>query len=212
MNDLNYLRSRIDAEISLQQEKKERLQQERLDAFEQRRNRYRDLYLPVMNRLKAVWHPRLQLLESKFEALAHRFGETVGTTSVTAPAQDAPHSGEMNLVCESPLAKVRLRLSFYHDADIRNVVAEYLLEIVPVFVKFERQSRLETKIESFSEEAVVDWLDNRIVQFFRTYLAIHENSAYLADLVEDSIAKVRFQKCERCEKERREHLLLQRGV
>ena len=39
------------------------------------------------------------------------------------------------------------------------------------------------------------WIDDRIVSFVRTYLALHENEHYLKDhMVEDPVAGVRFPK------------------
>ncbi|MBI2808892.1 MAG: hypothetical protein HYX68_28250 [Planctomycetes bacterium] len=195
MNDLNDLLARIETEASLQQERQHRLQQERLLAFERRKCRFQDLYLPAMNRLKAIWFPRLELLKDKFQALAQRFGETVTSEAVSSPSPEEQHTGAMQLACDSPLARIRLTFSFFHDVDIRNLVVDYKLDIIPVFLRFDGESRLELALETFDDETLVEWLDNLIVNFFRTYLAMHENSTYLADqIVEDPIAKVRFPK------------------
>jgi len=48
-------------------------------------------------------------------------------------------------------------------------------------------------IEAIEVFRIGAWLDERIVDFVRTYLAVHENEFYLkAHMVEDPVAHVRF--------------------
>ena len=50
-------------------------------------------------------------------------------------------------------------------------------------------------LEDLSRSKLGEWLDERILDFVRTYLALHENHYYLQDhLVEDPVAKVMFPK------------------
>jgi YHS domain-containing protein len=193
VNNIKNLLDRINAESSLQEERKARLQQECVNAFEARRRRYRELFLPAVKRLKTIWLPRLQLLAEKFQALAEKFGESVTVTPEFGPSQDVEHSGQVVFACDSPLAKIQVKFGFFHDFEVRVLNIEYDLKIIPVFLKFEPNSCLEQEIESFDEDAAAQWLDDRIVDFVRTYLAIHEHSTYVAEqLVEDPIAQTRF--------------------
>jgi YHS domain-containing protein len=195
VNNLMNLLDRINAETVRQEERKTRLQQECMAAFESRRRRYRELFQPAVKRLKTIWLPRLQLLGEKFRALAEKFGETVTVSPEIESGQDVEHSGSVVFTCDSPPAKIQVKFGFFHDFEVRNLTIEYELKIIPVFLKFEPHSRLEQKVESFDDDEVVQWLDDRIVDFVRTYLAIHEHSTYVADqLVEDPIAQMRFPK------------------
>jgi YHS domain-containing protein len=197
MNELQDLLDRIDAETSVQQERHRRLQQERVDAFEQRTRRYQELFLPAFDRLQKVWAPRLQLLAEKSRCISGNFGESVEVISEIRPSQEEPHSGETSFAFRSPLARIRVSFGFYHDVNVENIVLENELEIIPVFVKFDAKSRLEQPVATFDEAAAAEWLDDRIIAFVRTYVAMHENSTYVADqMVEDPVAQVRFPKYE----------------
>jgi YHS domain-containing protein len=195
VNDLKNLLDRIDAEASIQEERTKRRQQERVAAFETRQRRYRELLQPTVSRLKKLWLPRLQLFAEKFQSLATKFGESVKTSPDIRVGHDLEHTGQVAFVCESAPAQIQLKFGLSHDFEVRDLVMEYDLTIIPVFLKFEPHARLEQKIESFDDDKAAQWLDDRIVDFIRTYLAIHENVTYVADrMVEDPIAQIRFPK------------------
>jgi YHS domain-containing protein len=81
------------------------------------------------------------------------------------------------------------------DDDVRQVFFRYDLDVIPVLMKFDSHSELAFPLEKVDREALANWIDDRIISFVRTYLAVHQNNYYLKDhLVEDPIAKVRFPK------------------
>jgi hypothetical protein len=50
-------------------------------------------------------------------------------------------------------------------------------------------------LDAIDKVALGKWFDDRIVDFVKTYLSLHENQYYLkGHLVEDPIAKVQFPK------------------
>jgi YHS domain-containing protein len=88
-----------------------------------------------------------------------------------------------------------MRLSVAADEQVRQLILSYDLEILPVLMQFERHEQLSQPIDSVDEQAVARWIDDRLVQFTKTYLSLHENQYYLKDhLVEDPVAGVRFPK------------------
>lgn len=180
MGDVSKLKTRIDAEFSeldgkikraqseAQQQHHER--QDRLQAFEQR-----------LDTLSDVWKPRL-------EALVERFGDRAKVT---------PHvmsSGrEASFEFQSDLARIRLRFSATTDHDVRTLILNYDLEIVPVLMQFNAHQQAEWPLDAVDERAIGDWLDDRIIEFVQTYLSLHENEYYLKEhMVVDPIAGVRF--------------------
>jgi YHS domain-containing protein len=71
----------------------------------------------------------------------------------------------------------------------------YDLKIVTVLMRFKPHDEVEFPIDKVDEEAVAKWIDDRIVDFVKTYFAMGENEIYLKDsMVEDPIAHVRFPK------------------
>ena len=54
-------------------------------------------------------------------------------------------------------------------------------------------SRERRHLDAIDNAELAQWLDDRILDFVHTYLALHENEYYLKEkMVEDPIAKVRF--------------------
>jgi YHS domain-containing protein len=72
------------------------------------------------------------------------------------------------------------------------------LEILPILMQFKNTDHLEMPLDNIDENAIASWIDDRILDFVKTYLALHEDQHYLTYLkeytVEDPIANVRFPK------------------
>jgi YHS domain-containing protein len=102
---------------------------------------------------------------------------------------------EATLDFQSNLARIRLRLSASTDQDVRKLVLDYNLEILPILMKFDSHAQAEWPLDAIDRQAIANWVDDRIVDFVKTYLSLHENEYYLKDhMVEDPIAGVRFPK------------------
>jgi YHS domain-containing protein len=72
-------------------------------------------------------------------------------------------------------------------------------EILPVWVRYDKQSVLEFPLDGVQDDAVVQWFDERIVTFVKVYLALVRQDAALQEhlkdqLVEDPVTKIRFPK------------------
>ncbi|HZN99469.1 MAG TPA: hypothetical protein VFB61_17225 [Gemmatimonadales bacterium] len=180
MPDVATLRNRIDAEFSALDDKIKRAQSEQLQEYQERQERLA-VFERELESLPEVWKPRL-------EALTERFRDRVKAT---------PHltssSREVTLEFQSELARIRLRLSASTDQQVRNLILNYDLEILPVLMQFDSHQQADWPLEAIDRQAVGDWVDDRIVDFVKTYLSLHENEYYLREhMVEDPIAGVRF--------------------
>jgi YHS domain-containing protein len=182
MPDVANLISRIDAEFAALDNKIKRARAERLQEYRERQDRLA-AFERHMEDLPAVWRPRL-------EVLIQRFGDRVKVT----PRLSAT-SHEVSLQFQSELARIRLRMSAATDHDFRKLVLNYDLEIHPILMQFDSHRQAEWPIEAIDRQALGDWIDDRIIDFVRTYLSLHENEYYLKeDMVEDPVAGVRFPK------------------
>jgi YHS domain-containing protein len=104
-----------------------------------------------------------------------------------------PSTREATFNFQSRLARVRLKFSAATDRDVRKVILSYDLEIIPILMRFEPHTEVEFPLHAVDQEAVARWVDDRIVDFVRSYFALGENEIYLKDqMVEDPIAHVRF--------------------
>lgn len=182
MADVTSLLERIDHEFATAREKIKTFQEEQVQSYEGRQRRL-ELFGKVCEQLRDIWRPRL-------EALSQRFGEHVKVTPrLTRELREA----EFNF--ESNLAHIKLRFAASTDEEVRKLVLDYHLEILPILMKFEPHVQVEFPLEAVDPVAVAQWTDDRILDFVRTYLSLHQNEFYLKDhLVSDPVAGVRFPK------------------
>jgi hypothetical protein len=115
------------------------------------------------------------------------------------PAQvqtDRLYSRSVTLDVKTELAGVvRVKFQLTHDADVRDLLLDYTLDIVPVYFRFNPHARLETPLEAYDEAAVSRWLDDRIIEFANAYLEMHATKQYQERvMVADPVAGVSFPK------------------
>ena len=182
MGDVESLKHRIDVEFSELDEKIKRAQTERVHEHDERQERL-EAFEKRLETLSDVWRPRL-------EALIERFGDRVKVTP-----QLSSSSRLVTLDFQSELARIHLRFSVTTDHDVRKLILNYDLEIIPVLMQFNAHQQAEwpLPLQPLDELAIGDWVDDRIIEFVQTYLSLHENEHYWKDhMVVDPIAGVRF--------------------
>ena len=178
----NALLDRIDAEFAAAESRINELKTQGVQEYQGRQQRL-EKFTQILEQLRDIWRPRL-------EALANKFGERVNVRPQVEPGQRSA-TFEFN----SELARIKLRFSVAPDAEVRNLVFTYDLDIVPILMKFDSHEEITVPLEAVDESTLGQWFDDRIVSFVQTYLSLHENQYYLKDhMVEDPIAKVRFPK------------------
>lgn len=182
MSDVSNLISRIDAEFTALDNKIKHFQSQTSKEHLEREKRL-EQFVKLLDDLRDIWRPRL-------EALAKRFGERVRVTPTVEPARRTAA-----FKFQSELANIDLRFSVVPDADVRQVTFTYNLNILPILMKFESNTTISFPLGAVDTEALGNWIDDRIVDFVKTYVALHENSYYLkGHLVEDPVFKVQFPK------------------
>jgi hypothetical protein len=176
------LLDRIDAEFAAADERASQFKTQQVQEFQERKQRL-ERSGQVLEQLRDVWRPRL-------EALAKKFGERVDVQPQIEPGRRS-----VRFAFKSELARIDLRFSVAADADARNLLFSYDLEIIPILMKFDSHDEIEFPLDAVDTAALGKWFDDRIVSFVKSYLAIRENQYYLKDqMVEDPVAKVTFPK------------------
>ena len=182
MSDVSNLLSRIEGAFSAVKEKAKEQQQDMLKRHQDRQLLMKE-YEKVQHKIVAVAKPRL-------EALAKRAGDRVKVTPIITESRRS-----VDFEFKSPKAFITLSFTTAPDRDIKNVVVEYDLKIVPVLWKFVSHGEFITPIASPDYAGLEKWLDDRILEFVEIYIQIHEYELYdNAEYVEDPIAKVKFPK------------------
>ena len=178
--DLQSLLGRLNGEFARSKATMENLRRLKIEEYKGRQDRL-EHFVKVCHSLEGVWRPRL-------EALRDAFGEKVKVV---------PHvetdRRQAKFTFTSSLAQIMLTFTATTDFDVRNLVLEYSLMINPVLMTFPGHSRREQPFEQVDPRAIGAWLDDRIIEFTRIYLSLHENEHYLqGHMVEDPVAHVRF--------------------
>jgi YHS domain-containing protein len=182
MESVSSLVERIDAEFSAAEKRLKQLRSQHVQEYQDRRKRL-EQFEQILDELRYVWEPRL-------DALAKKFGDHVDVHPTIEPGRRSA-----TFEFRSNLANVTLRLSVSPDAEVRKIIFTYRVDIVPILMKFNSNAELELPLEDVSRTKLAEWLDDQILDFVRTYLALHENHHYLQDhMVEDPVAKVQFPK------------------
>jgi YHS domain-containing protein len=184
MTDLDSLIRRIDQELAA-----EVGHQKAAWAEEVRTSRERG---PRLQRYDAVAQHVIELLKPRLAAFIERFKDVAKAEPVVRE-----HTRAMNLAFAATVAKVTLRFEVFPDRDADHVRLECTQEIVPVLVRYDKQSVLEFPLDGVQDDAVVQWFDERLVAFVKAYLAVVRQDAALKEqlkdqLVEDPVAKIRF--------------------
>lgn len=149
--------------------------------YHERQERLTHLYAPALAQLRVMWEPRRDALLAQFKGAIH---------VMTAEQDDF---GTVAFSVDSPLARIGLRFTFSHGPDVRNMILEYHLEVVPILMKIDNHSVLELQLENFDQEVAALWLEDRMVSFIRTFVELNGNQYYLEDhMVEDTVAHVRM--------------------
>jgi len=176
------LLGRIDQEFARSEAKLKTLRGSPAAEDPGRADRYA-LFEKACEPLKAVWRPRL-------EALRQRFGEKVKLSPAVAEGRR-----QATFEFTSELAQITLRFSVTTDPEVKYLVLEYRLELQPMLMTYPDHDHLEQPLDKTDGAAIGVWIDDRIVEFVKTYLSLHENEFYLrAHMVEDPVNHIRFPK------------------
>lgn len=178
--DLDGFIARMDALIGEEGRNIMQFQQENVRLYRERQQRLAK-YEEEIRRLIPTLTPRIR-------AFTERFKDIVKVERVKRA-----HTRELVFHFRSGLAYVTLKLSAYPDQDVRNIIFGYDLEIIPILMKYDSVLTLEQPLYDINTAAVLDWLDDRLVAFVRTYLSISNNGYYLrGHQVRDPVADVVF--------------------
>ena len=174
--------SRIDKEFTAVEDRIKKNQSQHMDVYRGRQDRLAK-FEQTLNHLRDVWRPRL-------EAFAKRFGDRVKVTPSAEPTKRAA-----TYQFQTDLAHVQLRFAATTDQEVQQVILTYDLQIMPILMQYESHAELAMPLDAVNDEAVAQWIDDRLVQFVQAYLSLHENQYYLKPhMVEDPIAHVHFPK------------------
>lgn len=143
-----------------------------------------------LERLGMEFDALLDIFKPRLDLLIEKFGD-----KITATPKLTQSTREFLFEFHSEVARIRMRFQGTADHDIRKLILNYDLEIIPILMQFDSHSTLEMPLEAIDHEAAVRWADERILSFVQTYTALHENPYYLRDqMVTDPVSGTTFPK------------------
>ncbi len=186
MNDVRTLISRIDQELKGEVEHRKA----EWEAVE-RGNRERAQRL---TRFDTVAEHVIALVKPRLDAFLERFKPVV---KVQPSVRE--HTRAVRLDFASTLCNVILQFELFPDRDVERVRLECTQDFTPAWVSYEKSTDLEFPLDAVPDDQVVSWLDDRVVTFVRTYLALVRRDDDLREhlkeaLVEDPVTGIRFPK------------------
>ena len=136
----------------------------------------------------------IELVKPRLDDFIERFKAVVKPEPVVRQ-----HTRAVNLTFAAMVAKATLCFEVFPDQNVNHVRLECTQEIIPVVVRYDKQSVLEFPLGGVQDDAVVQWFDDRIVAFVKAYIALVRQDAALREqlkdeFVEDPVARVRFPK------------------
>ncbi len=182
MESTQELAARIDAAFASMEAKRKQCQEVETRKYEEWKQRLAKLGMEF-DTLRGVFKPRLDLLIAKC-------GD-----QVTATPKFTESMRILVLDFRSAAARIRLRFQATTDHDIRKLILNYDLEIVPILMQCDSHATLEMPLDAIDYEAAVRWADERIMSFVQIYTALHENPYALRDQrVTDPVSGTTFPK------------------
>jgi hypothetical protein len=180
MNDLD---SRLDAVVEEARGRVKAFQAEAEAGRQEVAERFQK-FLPIAERIVAIAREKLERLKERLEFDI--------TPSQVQTERFYYRSVTLDLKTElAGVVKVGFKLS--HDSDVRLIMLDYSLEIIPAFFRFDPHARMEMPLESYDEVAVEKWLDDRIVEFANAYLELHSTKQHQDRvMVSDTEAGISF--------------------
>ena len=180
MAALDDFEKRLDAELAAVNDRIEELRTKAVKAHETRQARYGEFVKVAADLAETVGKPRL-------EALLKRFPQAKSTKL------EMKHGRGALLNFDSDLARVSMEVAVHPVEDTDDLVVTYDLNILPIFIEFEKHAELRQPMAKVDKEAVGRWLDNQLVAFAKIYFSLQFTEQYQSRHVAvDPVAGVRF--------------------
>lgn len=171
MSELNDLKEKISSTLAAAATRAAERRKEYLHDQDELKKRLMQFDTTV-DQFCLVWRPRLQSLVEQFSNL------------VQVKPVIQPHSRESTFAFASDKYKVELKFSAGPDKDVRQMILDYDLTIIPALMKFDGHKRLELPLDEVNEEVIATWLDERILEFVETYVALQGDDFFLEHMAQ----------------------------
>jgi hypothetical protein len=190
MSDITAFKSRLRGEVDAAKQRVEAIRAETEERYTHLRERY-ETFLRLSQRIREALKPRV---EAFAEALPG--AKLTVSTRDFGPAGRGFHGAVAAFTIDRSdrcPANVHVRFALDAGPDVENLVLSYEVEILPVFLEFERRDQLVLPLDDASLEKAVDWFDRKALAFTDTLVAMFFNPYYQRESeVRDVVLDVTF--------------------
>jgi YHS domain-containing protein len=193
MPSVDQLVQRLSDEIDAARERLHSLQTEATQVFTHDQEQRFKRFVALADRIRAIFQPRIEALTK-----VNVFKDIKKSLGLERQGPEGRRLHEETITLSVPYseecpAKVVLSFRVGHDGPIENAIITYGLEILPIYVAFDCHAQLLVPIDSPSDKAIAEWLDDRLVEFTRTYLELYFTDQYQKQSLEtDPVMHIRF--------------------
>lgn len=178
MSEIDAFREQLRGEVEAAKRLVQERQAETGAQYQQLQSRYQR-FLDVSRRIQEALRPRVEA-----------FAETLpGITPAVSRREFGPAGRGFHGVfvafdferTENCPAKIHLRFGLEAGPAVENLILSYDLDILPVFLEFERHDRLVLPLDPSSVDQAVEWFDRKALTFTKTYVSMFFNPYYQAE-------------------------------
>jgi YHS domain-containing protein len=184
MDDLTDLERKIKDKLSLSEER-ERLHRNHVQQQMTEAELRAKQYTTSADRLiQEVIHPRMEKLKSLFENA--RASETRCSRHVCCLQFE--HTPRFP-------ATAFLEFGVSRDGEIKKVILQFEMEVLPAFTTFERKDELSMPLDEVDDQKAAAWVEAKVLQFVDSYLQLETLSPYQQEnIVTDPVCGMRVNK------------------
>ncbi len=185
MDEFQGFVGRLQSEIEASERRIQDLRKEKLQDFELLKTRHEKSDRESQRIIEEIILPRMQQLVSVFGK--SEFLER-DSRDLTTLVLKFPHTPRFP-------ARTTLRMSLAHDQEIKKLLVHYDLEILPIFIQYNKHAQLEIPLDSIDDQKIASWVEDRLLEFTKTYLELEFADQYQkANVVTEPVAGLRVSK------------------
>lgn len=173
MNTLNEFQQRVEAKLQAVEQQKRQKHAEAQQYFMDIRKKAEQFKEVAERVLTMIVQPRLEKLASYFENAGF----------VAEPGRSLLHPQLEFAYTEQFPATAKVELAVTHDAEFRDLVVSYTLDMNPVIMQYEHYHQLSYPLDAVDEPQLAQWVDDRLCDFVDTYLKLEKAGEYQAEML-----------------------------
>ncbi len=176
---------RLRNEVSASEQRLRKMREEKLHDFEALKARHEKSDEESERIVEQIVLPRMQELVSVFGEAEFLENDSRDQTTIVL---SLPHSIRFP-------ARTTLKMSVAHDQEVRHLLVNYDLEILPIFMKYNKHAQLEVPLDSIDDQKIEIWVEERLLEFTKTYLELEFADQYQkSNLVTEPVSGLRVSK------------------